>query len=474
MLEEGNMEETNQKGQWGSRFGFLMATIGSAVGLGNLWGFPYKMGKNGGFAFLIIYLVLVVCVGVIIMLCELSLGRKSGKGVISAYRSVSRKYAFVGWFGWLSPLFILGFYCMLGGWCIKYTLVNLGDMFHASWGMNGMDSLKYFSSFSSDQLQSAIFTMIFLIITILVVRSGVSGGIERFSTVAMPMLFVILAIIIVRACTLPGADAGLEFVFKPNFKVFHGTGWINVLAAAGGQMFFSLSLGMGIIVTYGSYMRKEESLEKSALIVPLADTIAAVMAAMATMPAVFAAGLDPAQGPGMLYITLQTVFSHMGTFGPLFGVLFYFLVFIAAVTSSISLAETVTSSLIDQCEERGKPISRNKAALITFIFVAAEGCFVAADGLGTAGFPQIFGQSTWLDTFDLLSEGLMMPIGAFMTALIFGWFRPNYLDDEITLNGDKFRIKGYWNFCMKFIVPPILLLVLLGQIDTFFGLHIFS
>lgn len=464
------MEHQHEKGQWGSSFGFLMAAVGSAVGLGNLWGFPYKMGMNGGFAFLIVYLILVALVGVIICLAELSLGRKSGKGVVGAYNSIDRKYRFVGWFGWISPLLILGFYSMLGGYCIKYAVANLGDFFNADWGVSGADSAEYFAEFYSNQPQTVIFSLIFVLLTILIVRGGVSKGIEKFSTIAMPALFILLFIVIIRSVTLDGADKGLEFILKPNFEPFTGFGWISVLASAGGQMFFSLSLGMGITITYGSYMKKSESLERNAILIPVSDTIVAVMASFAIMPAVFAAGLDPASGPGLLYVTLQTVFQAMGSAGAIFGFLFYLLVFIAAITSSIALLEAVDSVIMDKQIEKGKKPNRNKITWIMGIIVAAETTFISLDGLGSNGFPQIFGQSTWLDTFDLISEGILMPLGALIMSIIFGWIRPGYTDDEIALDNGGFKMKNYFHFCIKWIVPPIMVLVLLGQIDIFFKL----
>lgn len=468
------MEHQHKKGQWTSSFGFLMAAVGSAVGLGNLWGFPYKMGKNGGFAFLLIYLVLVVLVGVVVCLSELSLGRKSGKGVVGAYESISKKYAFVGWFAWISPLLILGFYCMLGGYCMKYAIANLGDLFGAGFGVGGMDSGEYFGAFSVDQLQTSIYSLLFVLLTIIIVKTGVSNGIERFTTIAMPALFIMLVIIIIRSCTMEGAAEGLAFIFKPNFSVFKGSGWINVLAAAGGQMFFSLSLGMGITVTYGSYMKKTESLQKNAILIPLADTIIAVMAGMAVMPAVFASGLDPAQGPKLLFVTLQTVFQAMGGFGPIFGFLLYFLVFIAAITSSIALLEAVSAVIMDKQIEKGNRHNRKKVTWIMGLIVAAEAVFISLDGLGENGFPQILGQSCWLDSFDLISEGVLMPLGALIMAIIFGWIRPGYVDDEIRLDDGGFKMQNFYHFCIKWIVPPAMVLVLLGQIDTFFALGWFS
>ncbi|MGN0659409.1 MAG: sodium-dependent transporter [Emergencia sp.] len=465
------MEQQHGKGQWGSSFGFLMAAVGSAVGLGNLWGFPYKMGMNGGFAFLILYLILVIFVGYVICTGELALGRHSGKGVVGAYESIDKKYSFIGWFGWISPLLILGFYSMLGGYCIKYAVANLGDLFGAGWGVNGADSGAFFEGFYTNQLETSIYSIIFVLLTILIVRGGVSGGIEKFTKIAMPALFVMLLIVIVRSVTLPGAVEGLKFMFKPDFSVFKGAGFISVLASAGGQMFFSLSLGMGITVTYGSYMKKEENIERNALIIPFADTVIAIMAGLAVMPAVFASGLDPAGGPGLLFVTLQTVFQAMGAMGPLFGFILYGLVFIAAITSSIALLEAVSSVVMDKRAEKGKPMNRKNVTTIMGLIVMAEAIFVSLDGLGANGFPQIFGQGCWLDAFDLVSEGILMPLGACYMAII---LPTSLVDKEVTLNGNKFRTQKFFDFCLKFVAPLMMVLVLLGQIDGFFGLGIFG
>lgn len=467
----GNKEQTGHKGQFGSSFGFLMAAVGSAVGLGNLWGFPYKMGANGGFAFLLLYLLLVIFVGYVILVSELALGRKTGKGVIGAYKSLSEKYTFIGWMGVIAPWLILSFYSMLGGYCIKYAIANLGDLFNASWGTNGMDSAEFFSSFTTDMGQTVMFSLIFVILTVLIVRGGVSGGIEKFSAIAMPALFIMLVIVIIRSVTLPGASEGLKFMFKPNWEAFQGAGWISVLAVAGGQMFFSLSLGMSIMVTYGSYLPKTENLERSALVIPFADTTVAIMAGLATMPAVFAMGLEPNQGPGLLFITLQTVFARMGGFGPFFGFLMYSLVFIAAITSSISLLEGTVAVVMDKYIEKGKKFNRKTITTVMGISIAITASLVSIDGLGANGFPQIFGQSCWLDAIDLISEGLLMPLGACYMAII---IPTSLVDEEATLNGAKFRTKSFYDFCIKFVAPVMMVLVLLGQMDGFFKLDMFS
>lgn len=463
--------EQQGKGQWASSFGFIMAAVGSAVGLGNLWGFPYKMGANGGFAFLLLYLVLVVFVGYVILVTELALGRKTGKGVVGAYTELSKKYTFIGWMSAIAPWLILSFYSMLGGYCIKYAIANLGDLFGASWGIGDIDSGAFFGEFTTDMLQTSIFSLIFVVLTVFIVLGGVSGGIEKFTSIAMPALFVMLCIVIARSVTLPGAAEGLAFMFKPDWSAFQGTGWIKVLSVAGGQMFFSLSLGMAIMVAYGSYLPKTENLERNALIIPFADTIVAIMAGLATMPAVFAMGLEPGAGPGLLFITLQTVFKSMGAIGPIFGFLLYGLVFIAAITSSISLLEGITAVAVDKMEEKGKVANRKQLVIALGISIAITSVLVSIDGLGANGFPQFFGQGCWLDAIDLISEGILMPLAACYCAIV---IPTSLVEEELTLNGGTFKTKVFYDFCIKFIAPIMMVIVLLGQLDGFFGLGMFG
>ncbi|MBR1565350.1 MAG: sodium-dependent transporter, partial [Oscillospiraceae bacterium] len=343
----------NNRSSWGSNLGFLLAAIGSAVGLGNIWGFPYKMGKSGGFTFLIVYLFLAVFVGMIIMVSELSVGRKTKLSPIDAYQKVSQKFSWIGWLATLAPFFIMSFYTVLGGYCLQYIALNMTKLSfgNAAVPLSGGES---FGAMLTTPLGCVVFTILFIIICMVIVQGGVSGGIEKFNKVGMPALFVMLLIIIVRSLTLPNAVEGLKFMFVPGYAVKAGfieksPDLITVLGTAGGQMFFSLSLAMGAILTYGSYLSKEENLVKNSVIIVASDTLIALMAGIAVIPAAVSYGLSKGmapseitlRGPGLLFITLQDVFSNMGKLGPLFGVIFYVLVLIAAISSAISLMETI-------------------------------------------------------------------------------------------------------------------------------------
>jgi len=490
--------EQEKRGQWGTNFGFLMAAIGSAIGLGNIWGFPYKMGANGGFIFLIIYLLLVSFVGFATMLGELTLGRKYGMGVIGTYRKISEKYTWIGWLGWLSGFLILAFYSVLGGFTIRYCIGFLMEMFSAGAGFGGLDSGGFFGSLILSAPMSILFHAIFMGATILIVMGGVQGGIEKFTAVAMPTLFVMVIIVVIRSVTLEGAFVGLEFMFKPNLDIIKEVGLMRVLKIAAGQMFFSLSLGMGCMITYGSYLSKKENLEWNAMFIPLADTSFAVLSALAVLPAVGAfmyqgvEGVSFGAGPGLLFVTLHRVFSvGMGGFmGNFFGAFFYFLVFIAAVTSSISLLEVCTAFFIDKAVEKGEEPNRKKYTLILGLVIFFLGFPVAMDGLGAgkAGGAMIdipatiFGMKEvrvafdcWLDFYDMISEGVFMPLGALLMSLIIGWkLKTTVIKEEVEASpGIKMKRYGFWDICFKFIVPVAMALVLMGQLDDFFGLGIF-
>ncbi len=457
----------DNKGKFGSHFGFLMASIGSAVGLGNLWGFPYKMGVGGGFAFLLLYVVLVIFVGYPLMIGEIALGRKSDKAAIRAYKSVNPKFTAAGWFCCIAPFLLLCFYATFGGYVIRYLLANLGDLFNLSFGIGGSDSANFFNNFVGSGLQAMFYGWVFLGVTVFIVVRGIKDGIEGFNKFAMPALFVMLLIVVIRSCTLPGASKGLAFIFKPDFSVFKGWGWLKVLGLAGSQMFFSLSLASGAIIAYGSYMNKDDDIEQSSLIIPFADTLAALLAAMAVMPAVFAFGLEPSGGPGLLFVSLQTVFSNMGSSGPLFGSLFYLLVLFAAVSSSIAMMEGGVSSMMDADIFKNTKNKRLKVTLIMALIGFVGSGLVSYDALGSSGLFHPFGQSSWLDVFDLMAEGLFMPLSGFMMTILLGWIEPDYVDDELALSG-SFKTRPFYRFSMKYLATIFLFFILLVQLNQFF------
>ena len=487
------MEE--RKG-FGTNFGFLMAAVGSAVGLGNIWGFPNKMGASGGFTFLIIYLILAVCCGFIVMVGELAIGRKTGKGAVAAYHAISKKFKWMGWMGILSAFLILFFYCALGGYCIKYTVVNIGDLFNASFGAGAAAELaaangtsvgaEVFGAFIGNPTEAIIYGLIFVALTMLIVLGGVGGGIEKVCSVGMPALFVALLICIIRACTLPGAVNGLKYMFVPGWAVANGVieeapDFLTVLATAGGQMFFSLSLGMGAMITYGSYLQKKENIQKNALLIVIMDTLVALMAGLCVLPGRFA--LDPngaLGGPKLLFITMQNVFDRMDAVGPIFGIIFYLLVVFAAISSSISLLEVIVAHFVDKARDEGKGDKRKTYTLIAAACVGLGCILVCADQLGGASFTpwKLLGlpetairtwNDCWLDFFDMLSEGIMMPLGALLMSLMIGWeVGPDMVKGEIEQSGHAMGGYGFFKICVKFITPLCMILILYGQIKEFF------
>ena len=476
------MEE--RKG-FGSTFGFLMAAVGSAVGLGNIWGFPNKMGANGGFTFLIIYLILAALCGFVVMVGELALGRKTGRGVVSAYQVLSKRFKWLGWLGIIAPFLILSFYCALGGYCVKYVVLNVGNIFGAGFGNNGLASGEVFGNMLTNQLESVIYGLIFVLLTLIIVMGGVSSGIEKFCSIGMPCLFFMLVIVIIRACTLPGAVEGLKYMFVPGWAVANGVidkapDFLTVLATAGGQMFFSLSLGMGAMITYGSYLQKKENLQKNAILIIVMDTLVALMAGLCVIPGRFA--LDPdgtLGGPKLLFITMQNVFSRMGGLGPIFGILFYLLVVFAAVSSSISLLEVIVAHFVDKARDAGKGDKRKTYTLIAAACVGLGCILVCADALGSTGFApgNLLGMTgelptwaaDWLDFWDMLSEGIMMPLGALLMSLMIGWeIGPEVVKDECEQSGHAMSGYGFFKVCVKFITPLCMILILYGQIKEFF------
>ena len=478
------MENTNREG-FGSSFAFIMAAVGSAVGLGNIWGFPYKMGLNGGFAFLLIYLILAAFVGLAVMIGEHVIGRKTGMSPIAAYRKISKKFTWLGYMAVIAPFVILCFYMVLGGMVMRYACSYLTAM--VGWNTWGVETATdFYGAFRINGVQMVLWTVIFIAINTAIVCGGVGGGIEKFCNVGMPCLFVILIIVIVYVAVQPGAVGGYQFMFGLNIDPLKEN-FLGVLKTAAGQMFFSLSLGMGAIITYGSYLSKKESIQKNAVIVVVMDTLVAIMAGMIVMPACYAF-LDgnTTGGPGLLFASMQMVFHNMGGFiGNLMGFLFYFLVFIAAISSSMSLLEALTSSRVDRNVEAGKAPNRRKIVIVFAILVAIFALPNALDGIGAgvaggATLPtpaELFGMTDavkgwndcWLDFYDMLSEGILMPVGATIMSFAIGWiWKMDFVVEECEASGHKFWGKAFFNICYKFITPIGMLVVLYGQITSYF------
>ena len=381
----------------------------------------------------------------------------------------------------------MSFYSVLGAYCMEYLALNLSNLAFA--GAEVMTGADLFGAMLTNPFGSLMFTLLFMLICYLINRGGVSGGIEKFNNVGMPALFVMLVVIIIRSLTLPGAVEGLKFMFVPGYAVAAGfieeaPGFLTVLATAGGQMFFSLSLAMGAMITYGSYLNKQENLVKNSVIIVVADTLVATMAGLAVIPAAVATyGPSAAlSGPKLLFITLQDVFQAMGTVGPLFGVVFYLLVLIAAISSAISLIEVVSTYLMDRAASNGKEGNRSKIVFWVCLAIMVEAAVVAIDGLGSNGvwvpLQNSFGiigefNDCWLDFMDCLSEGIAMPLGALLMSVMVGWeIKPQTLLDELHIGASN-KLDGFFTFCIKFVVPVGMLLILVGQIDTFFHLGIF-
>ena len=455
--------EQQAKGKFDSNFGFLMASLGSAVGLGNLWGFPYKMGLGGGFAFLLLYMILLVVVGYPLILSEIAIGRKSQKAAIEAYKEIHPGFTFNGVLQTIVPFFLIAFYCTFGGYVMKYFFKSLG-MFAG----NQFDPGATFGE-TLVNTSSVVWVLIFLALTVVIVLGGVSGGIEKFCKVAMPALFIMLVVIVIRSCTLNGAGEGIAFLFKPHFEGLSSIGgFFETLKLAGSQMFFSLSLASGCLIAYGSYLDKKEDLEKDAVIVAVGDTCAALLAGLAIMPACSAFGIDFGAGPGLLFVSMPTVFNDMkgGAF------LFWLLVFFACLSSSIGMMEGGISAILDSRIKAGKSANRFGVTMVMAAWALIGNMMTALDGLGertTMQWFHLFGIPDVLDVWDAVAEGILMPATGLIMAILIGWVVPHYIDDEVE-SSSAFKSKGFFNFCIKWLGPLFMILIVWGQIQSVISL----
>jgi neurotransmitter:Na+ symporter, NSS family len=392
---------------WGSRFGFIMATAGSAIGLGNIWRFPYTAGENGGSAFILIYLAVVVSFGISLVMAEMVLGRTTQRNPVGAFRALGgHGWAFAGGLGVLTGFVILSFYVVVAGWTLAYMVfMATGQLATTDPAILG----THFGQFTGQTFAPILAAALFMALTAWIVSGGIGKGIERASKVLMPLLFVLLLLLVLRAVTLPGAGEGIAFLLTPDFSKVTGQTFISATA----QAFFSLSIGMGVMITYGSYLQRDSHLPRSTLIIVLLDVSVAVLAALMILPAVFAVGLDPSAGPGLTFITLPAVFASL-PFGNLLGVLFFALLAIAALTSAVSILEPMVAWAVD---ERG--LSRRGAT-----WVAAAVCLLlavpASLSFGPLSEATLAGR-TFFDWMDFLANTVMLPLGGLLVASFIGW-----------------------------------------------------
>ncbi|MCQ2957579.1 MAG: sodium-dependent transporter [Candidatus Gastranaerophilales bacterium] len=423
---------------WSSQFAFIISTIGSAIGLGNIWRFPYIMGKNGGAIFLIIYLILILFICSIPLLAELILGKISQKNTLGAYCSINPKFEAFGWLNVISTIMISSFYFVVGGWVIYYIL--------KSFTLNQItDFGQYFTNFVSGTYTPILFTLFFLFICIFFIYRGVNQGIETANKIMMPALGVLLIVLVAVSLNLPNAHLGLKFMFSPDFSEID----FSMLLAALGQALFTLSIGMGTILTYGSYLKKEDNIAKSAFTIIVADTIFAILAGVMIFPAVFSFGLQPDSGASLVFITLPKIFAQM-QYGGLVALGFFFLLFFAALTSGISIVEVPVAVMIEKFN-----ISRKKAAAIMFAIIGLLSVPVTLSFSALKDF-KILGK-TLFDLFDFTTANILMPVSSMIVCLVVGWCL-NLANDYV------FKSKTLHNifiFMMKYILPILFIILII-------------
>lgn len=449
------MEEKHRDG-FGSRFGLLMAAVGSAIGLGNIWRFPYITGKYGGGAFLFVYLIVIVLIGLPLMISEFVIGREGRSDAIGSFRKLDSKkpWYISGVLGVLAAFFILSYYSTIAGWSLEYIMKSITNSFagQSSEAINTM-----FGDFVSHPIKPVITQIIFMAITGFVVASGIEKGIEKVSKIMVPLLFLIIIILNIRALTLPGGMEGFKFLFKPDFSKIDGA----VVLGALGHAFYTLSLGMGIMITYGSYIDDKENLGSSALQISIMDTVIALMAGIAIFPAVFAYGVDPTSGPGLVFITLPNIFNQMPG-GYLFSVLFFTLLSLAALTSTISLMEVVVAFLVDSFK-----MVRKKASILAFISITTVGLFSTLSQ-GPLSHITIFGDDI-LDFLDATTANYFLTTAALISVIFMGWFFDrDKVENQLTSGGIvKAGYTNLYYIMIKYVVPIGIILVFLFELGVF-------
>ena len=450
---QGELKMKEKGSSFSGSIGFVLAAAGSAVGVGNIWRFPYLCAKDGGGLFLLVYLVLVLTFGFVLLTTDVAIGRKTKKNALRAFEALNPKWKFLGKLTFLVPTLIMTYYSVIGGWITKYFVTYIIS--------DGKDAATdgYFTSFITSDIAPIVFMLVFLALTAWIVYRGVEKGIEKSSKIMMPTLFIIIVILVVCSVTLPGAGAGIEFLLKPDFSKVDG----NVFLSAMGQAFFSLSLGMGCLCTYASYFSKETNLTKTAFSVGIIDTFVAILAGFIIFPAAFSVGIQPDSGPSLIFITLPNVFQQAFSGVPIlayiFSVMFYALLAMAALTSTISLHEVVTAYLHEEFN-----LSRGKAARLVTGGCVFLGIFCSLS-LGVMKEFTVFGLGMF-DLFDFVTAKIMLPLGGLCISLFTGW----YLDkkivwSEITNDGSlKVPVYKLIIFILKYIAPIAISLIFINEL----------
>ena len=450
---------------FGSKMGAILAAAGSAVGLGNIWRFPIETGNHGGAAFILVYIICVVLFGLPIMMSEFIIGRKTQSNTAKAYRDLAPNtyWNWVGRLGVMTGLFIFSYYSVVAGWTIQYAFLAITNAFSGTTDYN-----KMFADFSANPYLPVVMLIVFMLVTHYVIVRGVKSGIERYSKILMPMLFIIIVVLVVCSACMPGASGGLEFLLKPDFSKLSG----EVILSAMGQAFFSLSVGMGCLCTYASYFKRDTHIGKTAISVASIDTIIAVMAGFIIFPAVTSAGMDVKNlesGPGLIFITLphvfQTAFSSVPALGYVFSVMFYLLLIVAALTSTISMHEVVTAYFSEEFS-----MSRKKGASIVTGSCIFLGIFCALS-FGVLSDFKIFGM-TIFGLFDFISSNILLPLGGMLISIFTGWYlNKRFVYHELT-NGETVRAPYFklFIYVLRYVAPVAIGLIFLNELNVKFQL----
>ena len=456
------MEQTKGTG-FNSKLGVILAAAGSAIGLGNIWKFPYETGQNGGGAFLLIYLLCVIVFGMPLLMTEILIGRKAGQSSFSAFRAISgnNRWQWLGWWSAVTVLILTGFYFVVTGWCVNYLYEAILNSYA---GMGTEELMTHFHANMTNAPKMIICSIFPVLCTAAILWFGVSRGIERLSKILMPLLLIMMILMTIRVLLLEGSGEGLRFFFTPDFS--HITP--SVVMEAAGQCFFSLSVGLGLMITYGAYMPKDQDVTKTSFQVILLDTLVAVLAGVIIFPAVFAFGFDPAEGPELVFVVLPAVLQHM-SFTWLSGVVFFTLLFVAALTSTISLMEVIVASIMEISRRKAQTcMSRQKSVLIATALICMVATVYILSMTGVWSDLQLFGHNLF-ELSDTLVTNYMMPLSALAMSLFIGWFMPLKDNDLVPHSQRRYKqlLRPAFIFSLRWIVPIAIFLIFLNGLGLF-------